>query len=157
MDPVVVIEEVARSGLRGRGGAGFPTGMKWASVRDSGIGTPTYFVCNGAEGEPGTFKDRTLLVRNPYQVVEGVLIASYALGARAAYIGVKERFTRELQRLAEALEAAMIAGWEGIDTVEVVPGPDEYLFGEEKAMLEVIEGKLPHGSCRRTCKACLGR
>jgi NADH-quinone oxidoreductase subunit F len=72
-----------------------------------------------------------------------VLIASYAVGARAAYIGVKERFTRELQRLTEAIEGAAIAGWEGIETVQVVPGPDEYLFGEEKAMLEVIEGRLP--------------
>ncbi|MGH8896533.1 MAG: NADH-ubiquinone oxidoreductase-F iron-sulfur binding region domain-containing protein [Egibacteraceae bacterium] len=143
MDPLEVVAEVTRSGLRGRGGAGFPTGVKWGSVRDSGTGMPTYFVCNGAEGEPGTFKDRTLLYRNPYQVLEGVLIASYALGARAAYIGVKERFTRELGRLAETLEGAAIAGWEGVDTVQVVPGPDEYLFGEEKAMLEVIERKLP--------------
>jgi NADH-quinone oxidoreductase subunit F len=143
MNSLGVVAEVTRSGLRGRGGAGFPTGVKWSSVRDSASGAPIYLVCNGAEGEPGTFKDRTLLYRNPYQVVEGVLIASYALGARAAYIGVKERFTRELQRLAEALEGAAIAGWEGIDTVQIVPGPDEYLFGEEKAMLEVIEGRLP--------------
>jgi NADH-quinone oxidoreductase subunit F len=167
MDPLAVIEEVTRSGLRGRGGAGFPTGVKWASVREAargdaldetsevwenaadqqragaGVGMPTYVVCNGAEGEPGTFKDRTLLYRKPLQVLEGVLIASYAVGARAAYIGVKERFTRELQRLTEALEGAAIAGWEGIETVQVVPGPDEYLFGEEKAMLEVVEGRLP--------------
>jgi NADH-quinone oxidoreductase subunit F len=86
MDPLAVIEEVTRSGLRGRGGAGFPTGVKWASVREgargapddqqragAGAGMPAYVVCNGAEGEPGTFKDRTLLYRNPYQVLEGCL------------------------------------------------------------------------------------
>jgi len=160
MDPSDVIDEVRRSGLRGRGGAGFPTGVKWASVREGArspagaaggapdhqhgsAGMPVSVVCNGAEGEPGTFKDRTLLSRNPYQVLEGILIASHAIGARAAYLGVKERFTRELQRLAEAIEDAASAGWEGIDAVHLVPGPDEYLFGEEKAMLEVIEGKLP--------------
>ncbi len=144
MAPEAVIAEVSRSGLRGRGGAGFPTGAKWSSVREAAAGQmPTYFVCNGAEGEPGTFKDRTLLTRTPYLVLEGVLIAAYATGARGAYICVKERFTRERQRLAEAIEGAEIAGWEGIDLVQVVAGPDEYLFGEEKAMLEVIEGKLP--------------
>jgi NADH-quinone oxidoreductase subunit F len=143
MGPVAVIAEVTASGLRGRGGAGFPTGMKWASVREAAAGIPSYFVCNGAEGEPGTFKDRTLLTRNPYCVLEGVLIAAYAVGASAAYIGVKKRFTRERERLAEALEGAALAGWEGVERVEVVAGPDEYLFGEEKAMLEVIERKLP--------------
>ncbi|MGH8906567.1 MAG: NADH-ubiquinone oxidoreductase-F iron-sulfur binding region domain-containing protein [Egibacteraceae bacterium] len=145
MAPDEVIQEVRRSGLRGRGGAGFPTGVKWASVVEAAAAgrTPTYFVCNGAEGEPGTFKDRTLLSRIPYLVLEGVLIAAYATGATGAYICVKERFTRERDRLAEAIEGAQIAGWEGIDRVQAVAGPDEYLFGEEKAMLEVIEGKLP--------------
>jgi NADH:ubiquinone oxidoreductase subunit F (NADH-binding) len=143
MGPVEVIAEISRSGLRGRGGAGFPTGRKWSAVREAGEGMPVYLVCNGAEGEPGTFKDRTLLSRNPYQLLEGVLIGLHALGARRAYIGVKERFARERDRLAEALEGAATAGWHGIELVRVVPGPDEYLFGEEKAMLEVIEGKLP--------------
>jgi NADH-quinone oxidoreductase subunit F len=144
MAPEAVIKEVQRSGLRGRGGAGFPTGLKWASVREAASGqTSSYFVCNGAEGEPGTFKDRTLLYRTPYLVLEGVLIAAYATGASEVFIGVKERFTRERERLAEAIEAAQFAGWEGIDLVEVIAGPDEYLFGEEKAMLEVIEGRLP--------------
>jgi NADH-quinone oxidoreductase subunit F len=145
MDEADVIEAVRRSGLRGRGGAGFPTGLKWASVREGAIasGSPSYFVCNAAEGEPGTFKDRTLITRCPYLLVEGVLIALYATGASRAYVGIKERFTRERQRLDEAIEAAAAVDWEGIDLLEVVPGPDEYLFGEEKAMLEVLEGKLP--------------
>jgi NADH:ubiquinone oxidoreductase subunit F (NADH-binding) len=93
--PVAVIQEVARSGLRGRGGAGFPTGEKWQAVRAVGAG-PRYAVCNAAEGEPATFKDRLLLRTNPYQVLEGLAIAAYAVGAERAYIGLKETFTVEL-------------------------------------------------------------
>jgi NADH-quinone oxidoreductase subunit F len=89
-----VIQEVARSGLRGRGGAGFPTGEKWRAVRSVGAG-PRYAVCNAAEGEPATFKDRLLLRTNPYQVLEGLAIAAYAVGAERAYIGLKETFTTE--------------------------------------------------------------
>jgi NADH-quinone oxidoreductase subunit F len=94
--PVAVIQEVARSGLRGRGGAGFPTGEKWRAVRAVGAG-PRFAVCNAAEGEPATFKDRLLLRTNPYQVLEGLAIAAYAVGAERAYIGLKEAFTAELQ------------------------------------------------------------
>jgi NADH:ubiquinone oxidoreductase subunit F (NADH-binding) len=87
--PVAVIREVARSGLRGRGGAGFPTGDKWRAVRAVGAG-PRSAVGNAAEGEPATFKDRPLLRTNPYQVLEGLAIAAYAVGAERAYIGLKE-------------------------------------------------------------------
>jgi formate dehydrogenase iron-sulfur subunit len=87
--PVAVIGEVARSGLRGRGGAGFPTGDKWRAVRAVGAG-PRYAVCNAAEGKSATFKDRLLLRTNPYQVLEGLAIAAYAVGAERAYIGLKE-------------------------------------------------------------------
>jgi NADH:ubiquinone oxidoreductase subunit F (NADH-binding) len=140
-----VIDEVAASGLRGRGGAGFPTGAKWRSTVTAGAdsASPLYLVCNGAEGEPGTYKDRLLIGHDPYQLLEGILIALHATGAEAAHVGVKERFTHERGRLARALEELRDAGWDGADRVEVVAGPDEYLFGEEKAMLEVIEGKLP--------------
>ena len=100
--PVAVIQEVARSGLRGRGGAGFPTGEKWRAVRAVGAG-PRYAVCNAAEGEPATFKDRLLLRTNPYQVLEGLAIAAYAVGAERAYIGLKETFTTEIQALTRAL------------------------------------------------------
>ena len=86
--PDAVIDEVAKSGLRGRGGAGFPTGEKWRSIRGTGTGA-RFAVCNGAEGEPATFKDRTLLRTNPYQVLEGLAIAAYAVGAERAYIGIK--------------------------------------------------------------------
>ncbi len=143
MTPVEVIAEVARSGLRGRGGAGFPTGRKWESVAQAGEDGDTYLVCNAAEGEPGTFKDRTLMRRNPFQLLEGMLIAMYAVGVEQAYIGVKQRFTGEVERLIAARDALAEAGWTGAERIRVVPGPDEYLFGEEKAMLEVVEGKLP--------------
>ncbi|CAN5334725.1 NADH-quinone oxidoreductase subunit NuoF [soil metagenome] len=142
--PDATIEEVRRSGLRGRGGAGFPTGTKWSSVAEAAQeGGTTYVACNAAEGEPGTFKDRALMARNPYRLVEGVLIAKHAVGAPRAFIAVKERFTHERQRVVDARDAAVAAGWEGADELKVVFGPDEYLFGEESAMLEVIEGKLP--------------
>ena len=100
--PVAVIQEVAGSGLRGRGGAGFPTGEKWRAVRAVGAG-PRFAVCNAAEGEPATFKDRLLLRTNPYQVLEGLAIAAYAVGAEHAYLGLKETFTAELQAVTRAL------------------------------------------------------
>jgi len=101
--PEAVIEEVAKSGLRGRGGAGFPTAEKWRAIRSTGTGT-RFAVCNGAEGEPATFKDRLLLRTNPYQVLEGLAIAAYAVGAERAYIGVKEAFDQEIKALSRALE-----------------------------------------------------
>jgi NADH-quinone oxidoreductase subunit F len=145
MDPDDVIEVVRASGLRGRGGAGFPTGVKWRSVRAAAAdtGSTAYAVCNGAEGEPGTYKDRTLLARDPYQLLEGMCIALHAVGAAAGFLALKERFTAEVARVVAARDELAAAGWAGADRIRIVPGPDEYLFGEEKAMLEVIEGKLP--------------
>jgi len=136
------IEEITRSGLRGRGGGGFPTGRKWAGI----AGDPSarkYLVVNGAEGEPGTFKDRALLRANPYQVVEGLIIAAFAIGADEVYVGVKASFQREIEALTRAVQEFQNAGACTSCTVNIVGGPDEYLFGEEKAMLEVIEGKAP--------------
>src|SRR5437879_13898122 len=86
LSPPDVIREIKRSGLRGRGGAGFPTGAKWETVASSDPGAPKYAVCNAAEGEPGTFKDRWLMRRDPYRVIEGLAIASFAVGAERAYI-----------------------------------------------------------------------
>jgi NADH-quinone oxidoreductase subunit F len=144
LSPDDVIEIVGASGLRGRGGAGFPTGTKWRSVSDAARDAgDCHVVCNAAEGEPATFKDRELLRRNPFAVVEGVAIAMHAVGTTSAYVGVKRRFTDEVERLITARDAAVEAGWPGADGIRIVPGPDEYLFGEESAMLEVIEGKLP--------------
>lgn len=142
LGPEATIEELAAAGLRGRGGAGFPTARKWAGVRGAG-GTHHFAVCNAAEGEPASFKDRALLRANPYQVIEGLTVAAEVVGAREAYVGIKASFRRELERLVAALEEMEAAGLAGDIPINIVPGPEEYLFGEEKALLEVIEGKPP--------------
>lgn len=141
LGPADVVSEVTKARLRGRGGGGFPTGLKWASVARDACPTK-YVVCNGAEGEPGTFKDRYLLRRNPYQILEGLAIAAYAVGARRAYVCLKKSFVREIARVRRALEEMSDARSLGDVTISVVLGPEDYLFGEEKAMLEVIEGGL---------------
>ena len=140
-----VIDLLDRAGLRGRGGAGFPTATKWRGVRETAehAGGTLTLVANAAEGEPGTYKDRTLLEQQPYAFLEGVCIALHASGAERAYIGIKERFTTARARLDAAIEEIIVAAWPGADRIEVVAGPDLYLFGEETGMLEVIEGKLP--------------
>ena len=143
LGPAATVDEVAASGLRGRGGGGFPTGRKWRSVASAAAAGARYVVCNGAEGEPGTFKDRALMRANPYQLVEGVIIAAYAVGAVEAYIALKERFTVERERVTRAVQEMQAAGICPDCTVTIVAGPEEYLFGEEKALLEVIEGKSP--------------
>jgi NADH-quinone oxidoreductase subunit F len=136
------IEELTRSGLRGRGGGGFGTGRKWAGVLAQ-AGTHRYVVANGAEGEPATFKDRALLRANPYQFVEGVAIAALTIGALEAFVGLKARFTTEIEAVTRAVEEMQAAGLAGDVPITIVEGPDEYLYGEEKAMLEVIEGHAP--------------
>jgi NADH-quinone oxidoreductase subunit F len=139
-----VIDQLVASGLRGRGGAGFPTGRKWQSVADAGpeLGD-RYAVANGAEGEPGTFKDRPIMRTNPYQVVEGLAIAATVVQAREAFIGVKASFTPEIASLERALTEMASAGLVSDAPISLVTGPEEYLFGEEKALLEVIEGNDP--------------
>ncbi|MCU1430389.1 MAG: NADH-quinone oxidoreductase subunit [Actinomycetia bacterium] len=136
------IREVEQSGLRGRGGGGFPTGRKWRAVRDAG-GSRRFVVVNGAEGEPGTFKDRAIMRANPYQVIEGVAVAALAVGASDVYFAIKASFTREIERVAQAAADMAAAGLLGDLSFTIARGPDEYLFGEEKAMLEVIEGNDP--------------
>ena len=140
--PAATIDTITSSGLRGRGGGGFPTGRKWSGIAAQ-TGTRRYVVCNGAEGEPGTFKDRALLRANPYQFVEGVIIASFAVGAEEAFICLKGSFEREIAAVTRAVQEMQSSGICTDCTVNIVAGPDEYLFGEEKAMLEVIEGKPP--------------
>jgi NADH:ubiquinone oxidoreductase subunit F (NADH-binding) len=137
-----VIDTIQRSGLRGRGGAGFPTGRKWRSVQQA-PGTTKYVVCNAAEGEPGTFKDRAILRANPYQVVEGLAVAALAVGAVEVFIGLKASFTRERQAVVAAAQELEAVGVLWGLTVTVVNGPEEYLYGEESALLEVIEGRDP--------------
>ncbi|MCC7076874.1 MAG: NADH-quinone oxidoreductase subunit F [Acidimicrobiia bacterium] len=140
--PDGTIDVITASGLRGRGGGGFPTGRKWSGIAGQ-TGSRHFLVCNGAEGEPGTFKDRALLRANPYQVVEGVIVAAFAIGAAEAYICLKSSFEHEIEAVTRAVQEFQTAGVCGDCTVNIVAGPDEYLFGEEKAMLEVIEGKPP--------------
>lgn len=135
-------ELVAASGLRGRGGGGFPTGRKWAGIARQ-RGDRRYVVANGAEGEPGTFKDRALLRSNPYQILDGILVAAYAVGAADAFLCVKESFRREIDSVTRAIGEMQDGGMWDDCTLTIIPGPTEYLFGEEKAMLEVIEGKPP--------------
>jgi NADH-quinone oxidoreductase subunit F len=140
--PQAVIDEVERSGLRGRGGAGFPTGAKWQAVRSNPCATK-FVICNAAEGEPGTFKDRWLVRHNPYQVVEGLAIAASVIEAERAFIAIKRAFGPEIRVLRRAIAEMRGSGMLGPVPIEVVPGPDEYLFGEEKALLEVIERNDP--------------
>jgi NADH:ubiquinone oxidoreductase subunit F (NADH-binding) len=143
--PAATIEEVSRSGLRGRGGGGYPTGRKWSSIAAAPAGSKgsRYLVVNGAEGEPGTFKDRALLRANPYQLVEGAIIAAFAVGASEVFIALKRTFTTEIECVTRAIEELQRTGVCTDCKVTLVHGPEEYLFGEEKALLEVIEGKPP--------------
>jgi NADH:ubiquinone oxidoreductase subunit F (NADH-binding) len=139
-----LIAELEASGLRGRGGAGFPTGRKWRTVRDYCSNFErTTVVVNAAEGEPGTFKDRTILRNDPYQVLEGALIAAHAMGAAEVIIATKRKFTREVTRMRAAIDEVSLAGWCDGVTVSVFEGPDEYLYGEETALLESLDGRFP--------------
>ena len=141
LGPAGTRDVITAAGLRGRGGGGFPTGRKWDTIA-AGEGR-RFVACNGAEGEPGTFKDRALMQANPYQLVEGVIIAAFAVGAERAYICIKELYFEERQRVTRAVQEMQQAGVCTDCEIAIVAGPDEYLFGEEKALLEVIEGNAP--------------
>ncbi len=148
MQPNEVIEVVKASGLRGRGGAGFPTGMKWAFVDQKNW--PHYVVANADESEPGTFKDREILENNPFQFLEGVAIAAYAVGAHAAYVYLRGEFwqiahqlDRRIQQLINAgLLGERLFGTDYSLRIFTHLGAGAYICGEETAMLESIEGKL---------------
>jgi NADH-quinone oxidoreductase subunit F len=139
-----IIDMIEASGLRGRGGAGFPTGRKWRTVREYCSNFErTSVVVNAAEGEPGTFKDRTILRNDPYQVLEGALIAALAVDADQIVVATKRSFAPEVDRLRAAVHEIEDAGWSaGID-LSIFEGPDEYLYGEETALLETIDGRYP--------------
>jgi NADH-quinone oxidoreductase subunit F len=144
LGPERVVDVLLDAGVRGRGGAGFPVGRKWSSVREGGPDLGERFVvANGAEGEPGTFKDRTLLASNPYQVLEGLAIAAETIGAAHAFVAIKASFEPQRAALDRAVDEMRAAGLLGDVPVTIVEGPDEYLFGEEKALLAVIEGDDP--------------
>jgi len=136
------IDAVTSAGLRGRGGAGFPAGRKWLSVRNGGAGL-RFVVANGAEGEPATFKDRMLMRRDPYRIVEGAAIAAFAVGAGTVYLATKRSYRPEVQALTRAALEMTGQGMLQELSVNIVEGPDDYLYGEEKALLEVVEGRDP--------------
>jgi NADH:ubiquinone oxidoreductase subunit F (NADH-binding) len=139
-----LIAAVTDAGLRGRGGAGFPTGVKWETVAaNRPAGVPATVVVNAAEGEPGSFKDRAILRTNPYRVLEGAVVAALTVGADRVVVAMKERFTTELARVRAAIAELDGEGWtKGID-IDVLAGPDAYLYGEETALLEVLDGRPP--------------
>jgi NADH:ubiquinone oxidoreductase subunit F (NADH-binding) len=143
--PEAVIDLVDAAGLRARGGAGIPCGPKWRTVRAYGAGATVApsMVVNAAEGEPGSFKDRAILLRNPYLVLEGAVIAARAVGADDVIVALKGKYAQLRHRMDEAIAEARTAGWFDGITVEVFEGPDEYLYGEETAMLEAIDGRPP--------------
>ncbi len=148
MTPAAVTEAVKTSGLRGRGGAGFPTGLKW-SFMPVGDGKPHYLVCNADESEPGTFKDREIMRWTPHQLIEGCAIAAYAIGAEVCYIYIRGEFTDPLAIMQAAVDEAYAKGALGADVlgsgtrIEMVihRGAGAYICGEETALMNSIEGK----------------
>jgi len=144
-----IINEMKASGLRGRGGAGFPTGMKWSFMpKESKDGRPSYLVVNADESEPGTCKDREIMRHDPHLLVEGCLIAGYAMGAVAGYIYVRGEFIRERERLQAAIDQAYEAKLIGKNNIHgydfeiyIHHGAGAYICGEETALLESLEGK----------------
>ncbi|QQG46992.1 MAG: NADH-quinone oxidoreductase subunit NuoF [Candidatus Azosocius agrarius] len=146
--PEKIIDEVKLSGLRGRGGAGFPTGLKWSFFPKNVLGQK-YVVCNSDEGEPGTFKDRDILLYNPHQLIEGMIIAGYTLGATIGYNYVRGEFDHPILRMENAIEEAVQAGFLGNNilgsdfsfTLYNVHGAGAYICGEETGLLESLEGK----------------
>ena len=143
----VIIGELEASGLRGRGGGGFATGTKWRTVAaNRSDEVPTTVVVNAAEGEPGTFKDRAILRTNPYAVVEGALIAALAVGADRVIVAMKSDEAgggQDRTHVEKAIAEVEAAEWCSPGTIEVFGGPGEYLYGEETALLEVLNGRPP--------------
>jgi len=146
--PDGIVEEVKKSGLRGRGGAGFPTGLKWSFLAKP-KGVPRYLVCNADESEPGTFKDRYLMEKIPHILIEGMILSSYALGANTSYIYIRGEFMYILDILEKAIAEAHAKGFLGKNIqgsgfdheIIVTPGGGAYICGEETALLESLEGK----------------
>jgi len=148
MTPAQVIDEIKRSNLRGLGGAGFPTGMKWGFIPQANP-KPKYLVVNGDEGEPGTFKDKYIFEQDPHAFLEGVIITCYAIGSRKAYVYIRGEYLKPIQILQGAIDEAYKKGYLGkgimgtafdLDVV-VHQGAGAYICGEETALLESLEGK----------------
>jgi NADH-quinone oxidoreductase subunit F len=147
--PDAIIDEMKKSGLRGRGGAGFPTGLKWSFMPKQSDGRPSYLVVNADEGEPGTCKDREMMRFDPHKLVEGCLVAGFAMRAVAAYIYIRGEFVLEAQHLQHAVDEAYAAGLIGKNAcgsgydfdVFVHRGAGAYICGEETALIESLEGR----------------
>jgi bidirectional [NiFe] hydrogenase diaphorase subunit len=148
MTPVEVIAEIVKSGLRGRGGAGYPTGLKWSTVSKA-VGTQKYVICNADEGDPGAFMDRSVLESDPHRVLEGMLVAAYAVGASEGYIYVRAEYPLAIKRLKIAIRQAEKLGLLGSNIcgthfsfrVELRLGAGAFVCGEETALIASIEGK----------------
>ena len=148
MSPDEIVEEVKKSGVRGRGGAGFPMGMKWSFLAKP-EGVPRYLVCNADESEPGTFKDHYLMKSIPHPLIEGMIVSSFALGANTSFIYVRGELMYVIRILEKAIEEAKNAGFLGKNIlgtgydleIVVQPGGGAYICGEETALLESLEGK----------------
>ncbi len=148
MEPDEIVQTVKDAGVRGRGGAGFPTGMKW-SFMAKGTGKPVYIVCNADEGEPGTFKDRELMERDPHQLIEGMIVGGLAIEAVAGYIYLRGEFAHAGRQLAKALREAYAKGYLGADVMgsgrrfdlTIHRGAGAYICGEETALLDSLEGR----------------
>ncbi|PIE56424.1 MAG: NADH-quinone oxidoreductase subunit F [Desulfobulbus propionicus] len=148
MEPAQVIDEVKNSGLRGRGGAGFPSGLKW-SFLPKDLDKPVYLAVNSDESEPATFKDRYILVRDPHMLIEGIIICCWAIGSHHAYIYIRGEYTTQVKVLQGAIDEAYEAGYLGEQVaghdfsldITVHRGAGAYICGEETALLESIEGK----------------
>ena len=148
MSPENVVDELEKSGLQGRGGAGFPTGRKWGFVRSAG-GRPKYVICNADESEPGTFKDRMILEGDPFSVIEAMTIAAYAIGAQDGYIYIRGEYKRAYVYLENAIKQAeergllgdQIFGKDFAFHIHLHAGAGAYICGEETALIESIEGK----------------
>ena len=148
MEPAAIVEEVKKSGLRGRGGAGFPTGMKWSFLAKP-EGVPRYLVCNADESEPGTFKDRYLMEFIPHLLIEGLVVSSYALGSNRTYIYIRGEYAWIVEILEQAIAEAKQNGFLGKNILGtnfshdcyVQVGAGAYICGEETALLESLEGK----------------
>ncbi len=148
MAPTAVIEEVKVSGIRGRGGAGFPTGMKWSFVPQN-TGKPIYLLCNADESEPGCFKDKLLLEKNPFALLEGIAIAAHAVGSKKSYIYIRGEYAKAARILEKAIAEAYQAGYLGQKvmgsafSVDLVlhRGAGAYICGEETGLISSLEGK----------------
>ncbi len=150
LSPADVIAEIKDSGLRGRGGSGFPTALKWEKVANHRVPV-RYVVANGSEGEPGSHKDHYLISRSPHQILEGMIIACFAVSAKSAHLFIKESFPEGVKILKKAREEALAAGLLGNNIlgtpfsvdIEIFVGPAAYIAGEETALLEALEGRPP--------------